>query len=301
MKTRLGRAAASFAAFSVFTPVIIAWPQATSFASGLALTATNFGSIAASDLLVLGPVEQVDIKNSQIRVLGQLALAPATQRGMLSETLVGRMVAVYGEINSDGSLRVSGLTELGSVDYVPGATELYVKGVVSAVNHANATVRLGSLWINYSGALHTLNADDIAAGKVVALSGLQFANAGSLYADKGIVSAAKPTGQAGSDSIGQAGSDSIGQAGSDKSIASKPAGQAGSDSIGQAGSDLISDKSIASKPAGQAGSDSIGQAGSDLIGQAGSDKRIASKPAGQAGSDSIGQAGSDLIGQAGSD
>ena len=259
MKNKLGRMAANFAAIAISTTAIIAWPQAISFATGSVLTATNFRSVAAGDLLVMGPVEQVDTKTSQVRVLGQLVLAPTTQRSIVSEALVGKVVAVYGVISADGSLKISGITELSSVDYVAGATELYVKGVVSAVNHANTTVRIGSLWVDYSGALHTLNADDIAAGKVIALSGLEFAKAGNVYADNGLVSASKPAGQAGSDSIGQAGSDLIGQAGSDKSIASKPAGQAGSDSIGQAGSDLIgqagSDKSIASKPAGQAGSD----------------------------------------------
>jgi hypothetical protein len=305
--------------------LIAGWPQQDSCAAVSSLTAANFRSVAASDLLALGPVEQVSVKTAEIRVLGQLAVVPALQRNMVSEELVGRMVAVYGELNANGSLKVSGVAELG-MDYVPGATELFVKGVVRAVNQANATARLGSLSISYSGALHTLNADDIAAGKVVALSGLEFANAGSFYADNGVVSAAKPMGQAGSDKsiaakpagqagsdlVGQAGSDLAGQAGSDKSIAAKPAGQAGSDLAGQAGSDLAgqagSDKSIAAKPAGQAGSDLAGQAGSDLAGQAGSDKSIAAKPAGQAGSDlvgqagsDVGQAGSDLIGQAGSD
>ena len=258
MKSKLGCVASSLATFAISTMVIAGWPLQDSCAAGSSLTATNFRSVAASDLLALGPVEQVDVKTAEIRVLGQLAVVPALQRNLVSEELVGRMVAVYGELNTDGSLRVSGVAELG-MDYVPGATELFVKGVVRAVNQSKATVRLGSLSVSYSGALHTLNADDIATGKVVALSGLEFANAGSFYADNGAVSAAKPMGQAGSDLIGQAGSDLLGQAGSDKSIATKPAGQAGSDLIGQAGSD----KSIAVKPAGQAGSDLIGQAGSD--------------------------------------
>src|ERR1700689_581206 len=100
MKNRLGCVASSLATFAISTMVIAAWPQKDSCAADSLLTATNFRSVAASDLLALGPVEQVYVKTTEIRVLGQLAVVPALQRHMVSEELVGKMVAVYGELNA---------------------------------------------------------------------------------------------------------------------------------------------------------------------------------------------------------
>jgi len=298
---------------TLFSLSFVALSLPNAFAGEVAVSAASFRSIAESDLLVLGPVESANPKNLEIRVLGQTAVVPSSQREIVSAELVGRMVAIYGTLNADGSLKLASVSELGSIEYVPGATELYVKGVVRAVNHANAIVSLGALSVRYEGALHSLNADNVVAGGVVAISGLQFTNTATLYADNGIAYGVNSLGQAGSDKLvsaaGQAGSDKLvsaaGQAGSDKLVSA--AGQAGSDKLvstaGQAGSDkLVS-------TAGQAGSDKLvsaaGQAGSDKLvstaGQAGSDKLVSA--AGQAGSDKLvstaGQAGSDSVGQTG--
>jgi hypothetical protein len=314
MNTRSGRFAGACGAFT--TSLLLAGGQNVACAATVQ-QATDFKSLAESDLLVLGPVERVEREKFQVQVLGQSIDLPAYLRSVDISHFTNKMVAVYGSIKQDGTLQVRYVSELSAVSYVPGATELYLKGVVTTVDHSSALARLGALSIEYSGALHTLRSEDVESGKVVSFSGLKFSGVDALYADNGVATAAS---QSGSDKIiaaSQSGSDKIiaaSQSGSDKIIA---ASQSGSDRIiaaRQSGSDRIvaasqsgSDRIIAAR---QSGSDKIiaaSQSGSDKIiaaSQSGSDKIIA---ASQSGSDKIisaSQSGSDKIiaaSQSGSD
>ncbi len=73
------------------------------------------------------------------------------------------MVAVYGSLGGDGSLKIEEVHQLTTSNYVPGATQLYLKGRVTSVDYANAVARIGSLSVNYTGALHTLAAESLVA------------------------------------------------------------------------------------------------------------------------------------------
>ena len=153
-------------------------------------------TLANSDLLLLGPVERVDPANMQIHVLGQVAAIPASSQALKINGL-GKMVAVYGSLNINGSLKVREIQEL-NANYVPGATQLYVKGIVTSVDYQNADARVGSLTVSYSGSLHTLVADALVPGAVVSFSGVEFDTSTKFYADNGLI-VAKPLGQTGSD------------------------------------------------------------------------------------------------------
>ena len=147
----------------------------------------SFQSNAASDLLLLGPVDMVEPSNFRVHVLGQwIAVSKGQISGSLDGT-IGHVVAAYGSIAANGSLDVTAIREQTSISYVPGATQLYLKGSISSVDHLRGTAQIGSLSINYLNALHTLDADDLAVGAVVSFGGVQFAEANRFYADRGLV------------------------------------------------------------------------------------------------------------------
>ncbi len=122
-------------------------------------SAVEFQAIAGSDLLVLGPVDAVDLSKDRAQILGQWI---PLSGGQSSPSLVGHVLAVYGSVTADGTYDVSAVREQSSVDYVPGATHLYLKAPISAIDTVHATARVGVLSVSYSNALHSLAAEDLA-------------------------------------------------------------------------------------------------------------------------------------------
>ena len=253
-------------------------------ASAAELTATNnlaaeFQTVAHSDLLMLGPVDAVDQAKSRAQVLGQwVQLSP----GQATQELVGRVLAVYGFVSPDGSLEVAATREQNSVEYVPGATRVYLKGTLTEIDSLHGAARIGSISISYSNALHTLAAEDLAVGSVVSFAGLRYTDGNKMYADSGLVHRAAGAVQ----TLGQTGSGSktLGQTGSGMNVL----GQTGSGfhTLGQTGS----------------GFQTLGQTGSGMhvLGQTGSGFQTR----GQTGSgmNVLGQTGSGFhtLGQTGS-
>ena len=162
----------------------------------------EFQAIANSDLLVLGPVELAEPSKAQIQILGQWIPLNKSQISQSVEGLVGHVLAVYGSVTADGSLEVTAVREQDSVNYVPGATHLYLKGSISSLDSLHGTARIGSLSVSYTNALHTLVAEDLSVGAIVSFSGLQFTGNKELYADNALVHNAANVRQA----LGQTGS-----------------------------------------------------------------------------------------------
>jgi hypothetical protein len=264
-------------------------------------------SLANSDLLLLGPVDQAKPSTSQVHVLGQwITVSPDLTE---SKDLVGNAVAVFGALTPSGTYKVEFISEQRLNAYVPGATHLYVKGAISSVDKLSGTLKIGELSVSYGAALHTLNASDLGVGKVVFLSGFQYANQLSFYADGGFVVAEKQSlGQSGSGAevLRQSGSGAyaLGQSGS----GAAHLGQSGSDeaALGQSGSGaaVLGQSGSGAYALGQSGSGDahLGQSGSGeaALGQSGSGAEVL----GQSGSGAfaLGQSGSGdaHLGQSGS-
>jgi hypothetical protein len=204
--------------------------------------AADFRAIADSDLLALGPVDMVDPSKVRVQVMGQWIPLSQTPTSQNIEGLVGHVLAVYGSVAADGSLEVASVREQDSIDYVPGATHIYLKGSITALDSLHGTARIGSLSVSYTNALHSLAAEDLAIGAVVSFSGLRFSENNKLYADNALVHSAvnvvQTLGQTGSgfQTAGQTGSgfQTAGQTGS----GFQTAGQTGSgfQTAGQTGS-----------------------------------------------------------------
>src|SRR5580658_9667282 len=289
----------------------------------------EFQAVSNSDLLVLGPVDLVDQSKGRVQVLGQWIPLSANQ---VSQDLLGRVVAVYGSITPEGSFEVAAVHEQNSIDYVSGATRLYLKGSILGLDPLHGTARIGDLSVDYSGALHTLVAEDLAVGTVVSFGGLRYGDPSKLYADNGLAHQAAPAGQTGSgfSAAGQTGSGFVkaqGQTGSGFAVAGQTgsgfavAGQTGSGFavMGQTGSGFVKAQGQTGSGfavAGQTGSGFavMGQTGSGFVkaqGQTGSGFAVAGQTgsgfavAGQTGSGFVkaqGQSGSGfaVAGQTGS-
>ena len=195
--TPIGSAACvvlAFASLAGLTPV------ASAATSDVDQRNLSLQGLASQGLVLLGPVERADKSQKQFVVLGQ-AIGLSWIGGQFDpDKLIGRLAAIYGSIQQDGSLKITAVEVLDH-DFVPGATELFFKGIVVSVNEADGALRIGTKQVDYTGALHSLPADQIQSGAIVSLSGLQYSTDGKFYADNGVISqgaSVKPDYQVGS-------------------------------------------------------------------------------------------------------
>jgi len=250
---------------------------------------------AGNDLLVVGAIESVNFGAGTVTVLGQtVRVGDVSELATLAANRVP--IAVFGKATVAGVIVPRSIVVAGS-EYVDGASEVYLKGVVTAVDSARGTAKIGAATVDFTASLYGVAATDIKVGTVVELVGTRPAAGGAVLAD-----AVTPLGQIGSGLNGQIGSGIDGQIGSglNGQIGSGIDGQIGSGLNGQIGSGI--DGQIGSGLNGQIGSGVDGQIGSGLNGQIGSgiDGQIGSGLNGQIGSGIDGQIGSGLNGQIGS-
>jgi hypothetical protein len=204
---------------------------------------TDFRAIAESNLLVLGPVDAVEPSKARVRVLGQWIPISGDEIQQNLDGLVWHVLAAYGSVAPDGSIEVTTVLEQNSTEFVAGATRLYLKGSISALDVLHGTARIGSLTVSYADALHTLVAEDLSVGAVVSFSGLQFAGNSKLFADNGLVhqstSALSQAGSGDLHTLGQTGSGNVhtlGQTGSGNVHVLGQTGSGDLHTLGQTGS-----------------------------------------------------------------
>lgn len=178
---RASRVASVAASICVFSSASVCFGEEVSRISD----SHELAAIANSDLLVRGTVDAIDMKKSSISVLGQSILIPPKLLASHSE-LLGHFVSINGDIDEGGVYEGYSLTDHGAAIYVPGATQLYIKGVVSSVDPASGTAKLGSLSVSFSGALHSLSESDVSVGKRLSFVGLAYDGSPRFYADGGI-------------------------------------------------------------------------------------------------------------------
>ena len=241
----------------------------------------------ATDLDVLGLVQTVDAASGALVVSGQTVhVSSKTKLGQSSLPGKGSLVAVYGALNADGTITATQITSLGN-SYVPGATTLYVRGVVKSVNASLGRAQVGSLSIDYTASLYSSAAASIKAGTVAEFAGVQTSS--TLFASKA-------AGIGGTDLVmaGIGGTDlaTAGIGGTDLAVA-KAAGIGGTDlaKAGIGGTDLVAagiGGTDRAKVAGIGGTDlaTAGIGGTDLVaaGIGGTD-RVVAKAAGIGGTD----------------
>ena len=140
--------------------------------------AAVLGGTAQAGTLAIGPIEQINVKNSTIVVLGQTyQVGPAatikSQSGApvaLSGLTPNTLVEINGSETAGGQTAVLGVMSLPQMD-VPGATQLLVTGVVSSET-STGQIKIGNLVVDVTATL-TSDAQQFAVGGLVQVSGTQ--------------------------------------------------------------------------------------------------------------------------------
>ena len=123
--------------------------------------------------VLAGPVDSIDRINGVFESMGQIVMA---SQGMLAGMSVGDYVSVAGSVVSAGWLYADEVF-VSAERYVPGATEVFVTGMLSSVNMARGTAQMGSLTIDYTPSL----------GYGQAPSGAMWSFGGTIPAARGVM------------------------------------------------------------------------------------------------------------------
>ena len=158
-------------------------------AAAIALATISFTNESVASPLAVGAVEQVDLKNSSIVVLGQqfhvgastLVTSPAAypHAVSLADVPQNAVVWVNGEEKTSGATSVDALIVFPE-SYVPGASQLLLTGVVSSVS-SDGQIRVGKLKVDITQTLAS-NSSPVAVGDLVQISGTQPAAKGVFLA-----------------------------------------------------------------------------------------------------------------------
>ncbi len=185
--------------------------------TSLFLAAASFSSLASADPLAVGTIEKIDRANATITVLGQkysvgtsklIAGSKSYPAIYGAQLLVADAVVwVDGTLTKDGKAKVSTINVLPETN-VPGATQVYVAGVVSAVSLTGA-VKVGSLTIDTTPIIGA----SFRVGETVAFVGTQPVPNGVLVANALAPLGVGGTGAAGVGGTGAAGVGGTGAAG----------------------------------------------------------------------------------------
>ena len=117
--------------------------------SVLGIDGSSTAGIDGSSMLLAGPVDSVDRVNGVFGSMGQTVMA---SQAMLSSIRVGDFVAVQGSVISSGWYYADDVS-VSSQRYVPGATEVFITGMLSSVDRLNGTAQMGNLTIDYTASL----------------------------------------------------------------------------------------------------------------------------------------------------
>ena len=131
--------------------------------------------------ILAGPVDSIDRINGVFESMGQVVMASQT---MLAGMRVGDYVSVSGSVVSSGWLYADSVS-VSADRYVPGATEVFVTGLLSSVNREMGTARIGGLTIDYTASLGSSSAP---SGAIWSFSGIRPAQRGVMLSDRSGVS-----------------------------------------------------------------------------------------------------------------
>ena len=133
------------------------------------------GGGAKEELLLIGPVEAVNSIQTRAVVLGQkISIAPS------EGVAVGNAVAVYGTESADGTITATKVVSEGL--YVPGATSVFLVGVVQKVQAAVGHVVVNGLTVDLTSVMAN-GTVSVALGSTVTISGTQPVSNGLVVPD----------------------------------------------------------------------------------------------------------------------
>ena len=144
--------------------------------AALAATASVAEVRSNSELMVIGPVESVDVANRAVTVLGQRVLGIGNPQALT----VGNTVAVFGAARRDGSIEASAIREQGM--YVPGASAVFLSGTVQRSDAAVGRLTVNGVNIDLTPAM-SAGALSPKVGSKLSISGIQPVGRGLVLAN----------------------------------------------------------------------------------------------------------------------
>ena len=142
------------------------------------ITGGDVLGITGGDSAVLaGPVDSIDRTNGVFESMGQVVLA---SQDMLAGMQVGDFVEVGGSVISSGWYYADSVS-VSPERYVPGATEVFISGMLSSVNEMNGTARMGGLTIDFTASLAS---GDAPAGEMWSFHGTRPARGGAMISSR---------------------------------------------------------------------------------------------------------------------
>jgi hypothetical protein len=103
------------------------------------------------------------------------------QTDAASQFAVGQVVEVYGTLATDGTISASSVKAKG--EYVPGASIVMTKGVVTATHPGVGTLSIGSALVDYTALLSDRDVSGVAVGDTVEIAGIQPVAQGTIIAN----------------------------------------------------------------------------------------------------------------------
>jgi hypothetical protein len=129
-----------------------------------------------SELLVVGPVENVKALSGVVTVLGR-----DVATNLASQLAVGEIVEVYGTLSSDGSIANAKVKAKG--EYIPGVSVVMTKGVVTATHPSIGTLSIGSALVDYTALLSDRDLSAVTVGETLEVAGIQPMAHGTIVAN----------------------------------------------------------------------------------------------------------------------
>ena len=145
--------------------------------NALGIDAGNALGIDAGGVLLTGPVDAIDRLNGVFESMGQVVMA---SQGMLADLQVGAFVAVEGTVISSGWYFADAVNVSDQM-YIPGATEVFVSGMISSVNQMNGTAQMGGLTIDYT---PSLGGSSAPSGEMWSFRGTRPSQGGMMISDR---------------------------------------------------------------------------------------------------------------------
>ena len=140
--------------------------------------------VADGRLLAIGRLDRISTPNSVVSVLGQdFALVSGVANSKFMESAdIGRSVALFGE-SVDGKYVVDAAIVLDG-QYVQGASKVFLRGRVTALNRRIGAASIGALELDSTSVSSNLDAMKLSTGSVAGVIGTQPSISGSILVEQ---------------------------------------------------------------------------------------------------------------------
>ncbi len=155
-----------------------------------AITVAELKSLYGTELHVLGEVQRVDLSKGILIVAGQHVAISKDTTFSVDHVAVADSVNAFQTIQRGEVLAVSGPLDAPAVsvdrlnaDYVAGATTIFVKGKISAVEESIGVAKIDELGVDFTPAMSDLRFATVEVGQVVEAIGVQPSMDGPMLAN----------------------------------------------------------------------------------------------------------------------